>query len=103
MKEDEKQSEAVYYSALASLDELPSHQARMWAVMNWLKYVLLIEARDKTPPGADLAPVFTTLCTDTAVNVMDMPDVYVHLRGRNNCGQCPSCIAREAIKQAQAH
>lgn len=90
--------EAVYYSALALLDELPTHEARAMVAMNWVNYVIFNEANDLTPSREfDISPMFHSLCLEFALRVMSLPETYV---ARRDAGcSCPRCKARTAAKE----
>jgi len=90
------QAEAIYYSALALLDELPSHDQRALVVMNWVKYVLAMRAEATTQLFPDaLMPVFSALCSLFASQVLRLPAKFADEleAGLTPCGVCPQCIA----------
>ena len=91
--------EAVYYAVLATLDSLPTHEARSMVVMNWVKYVMLTRANEVTPGAeTDLAPAFSFLCTEFALDVLGLPALY-RARGNFEC-DCSRCKARAAAAKA---
>jgi hypothetical protein len=84
---------AVYFSALASLDELESHEDRCAVVFNWVKYIMAMRSVDITPPGRDsLLPAFAMLCSQFACKVMDLPD-EIGPELDMPCGKCKRCKA----------
>lgn len=86
--------EAVYYSALSSLDELPSHGMRAIVVLNWVKYIVA-QLTDQMVPKeeSNLAPVFTMLCGEFAEMVLELPETFADQLDAPPCGVCPACIA----------
>lgn len=93
--------EAVYYSALASLDEL-QHGEQALVVMNWVKYVLSNWANHKAPGyGADFHLTLVMLCHDFAVQVIDLPEKYDAMFRNQGCGNCARCKAR-GVKPPEA-
>ncbi len=90
------QAEAVYYSALALLDELPSHEQRKIVVMNWVKYVLVLQAQEMVGEHpSELMPVFSALCSLFVMQVLRLPHKFASEleEGLTPCGLCPECIA----------
>jgi hypothetical protein len=86
--------EAVYYSALASLDELPTHHMRALVVLNWVKYIIVRLTDDVTPEHiTDLSPIFGALCNDFAELVLGLPEKFSHQLDGRPCGKCPACLA----------
>ncbi len=92
--QEQGDDEAVYYSALASLDTL-THNDRVEVLLNWVKYVMLTEAADVMAEGtADLSPEFGKLCFEFATQVIGLPTRYRQRHGmEERCGKCPACIA----------
>ncbi len=93
--------EAVYYSSLASLDELPYGEQAL-VVMNWTKYVLSKWAASKAPISSPEFPDhFQLLCLDFARQVLQLPDHFAEFIDNHGCGRCPKCIIR-GVKPPEA-
>ena len=84
------QAEAVYYAALATLDELETIEERMSVVMNWVKYIALRQAKENTPKGDSLLPAFNGLCLSFAYAVIELPAMYAsQFDGKDfHCAHC---------------
>ncbi len=101
MSEEESMGgeEAVYYSALSSLDALKTDEERAMVVINWVKYILLTEAASIMGDG-DLLPTFRHLCRRFAVSVMGLPRLYKERHDAGlSCGLCAECKASIASKR----
>lgn len=86
--EETKQAHAVYYSALASLDELTEpHRRRV--VMNWVKYLALKESADNGPSFVK----FAKCCIEMSDDIMGLPEVYLIEMDKHDRGECPRCQA----------
>ena len=86
--EETKQSHAVYYSALASLDELTeAHRKRV--VMNWVKYVAL---KESAANGQSFV-AFAKVCIEMSDDIMDLPETYLMEMDKHQRGECPRCQA----------
>jgi hypothetical protein len=84
--------EAVYFSALASLDELP-HGMRVLVVLNWVKYIMA-RFTDRIVPENEpnLAPVFAVLCAEFSEMVLELPVTFAEQLDASPCGQCSECV-----------
>jgi hypothetical protein len=86
-------AKAVYFSVLASLDELPTHADRVETVMNLVKYVL-VKATDAgcSKPGESRIEAFSRHAMAFGLDVIDLPAM---IKDDGDCGECPRCIARK--------
>lgn len=89
-----RKDEAVYFSVLSLLDELPL-PARKIVAMNWVKYVLIAEAAQQSPIENRVSMgVLSDLCLDFAQHVVMLPSVYMSkLKDHPPCGLCEHCLA----------
>lgn len=83
-------AKAVYYSVLASLDELPTHRDRVETVMNLVKYILAKEV--DAHPRLDRVEAFGQEALNFGLNVIDLTSMITPAGG---CGECPRCVARK--------
>lgn len=69
--------EAVYWSALSSLDEL-SEDDRARVALNWVKYILLKEAGAHAG-GSNIEKFkrYEVLCATFALDVTSLPDQWI--------------------------
>lgn len=103
-EEGSKKAEAVYYAALALLDELPREDRRL-VVLNWVKYITLTEAAPHPPDGEDglrrSMEAMTALCRQFAFRVLSLPHLYVDsmMQAREIECTCARCEARRAAQK----
>lgn len=94
--------QALYYSTLALLDELPSYDHRARVVMHWVRYIIAGEADESTPKGKgqnEVMAAFSLLCREFAKNVVILPASVQRVDDRGEaCGRCAACQAK-----AEAH
>jgi len=92
-KEVSTDAQAVYYSALASLDELSSRD-KFLVVINWVKYLVLNRSIEVTlDEHASLYPAFDYLCKDFARQVTGLPEQFADILDDRPCGTCEACRA----------
>ncbi len=88
--------EAVYYSVLSSIDEIPDYEERRLLLLNLFKYIALTEA----PNGIGLDPAnhnllrakYMSLCRVFALQVVGLPLLYDEAFSEPPCGVCPECV-----------
>ena len=96
--ESMSQAEAVYYSVLSLLDELPGNRERELVALNWAKYVLLTRASDVSArSNTTITEAFSILCGHFALNVVNLADMYKKdTHDLAPCGKCDACLERDA-------
>lgn len=93
-KTTDPNAEATYIAALALLDDLPSHHDRALVALNWVKYVLLLEAdKSSTTNGRSALSAFRLLCIDFGIRVAELPAVLLEDLHVEPCGKCARCRA----------
>lgn len=92
---DTTEARAVYYSALASLEELPTYEERIQVAINWFKEVLVKRANELAGKGSkkDHLEAFNTLVCLAIEDILELPDTYAELLGLDPCS-CAKCTSR---------